>query len=85
MGAVKRPARSDPVAFGDLLLYDESKVREEFPIESDRPSRPVCSVVLEGIDVIDKAWAVHLLDTGWVPAGAHVLERAPCDAGRLVG
>jgi hypothetical protein len=85
VGAVERPARRDPVAFGDLLLDDELKIGEELSIESDRPACAIGSVVFERIDVIDKAWAVHLFDPSRVLAGADVLKRTPRNVRGIFG
>ncbi len=85
MGAVERPARCDTVAFGDLLLDDELKAGEELSIQSHRPSGPVGSVVLERIDVIDEAGALHLFDPSRVLAGAHVLKRTPRNVRGIFG
>jgi hypothetical protein len=58
--AGQRPARRDPIAFGDLLVDDEAQVREQLAIERDRLAGTFRPVVLEGVDVVDELRVIHV-------------------------
>lgn len=62
----QRPARDNAQLIADLLVDLEPKIGKQFPIERNGLPRPIGPVILERVDMINKACAVDILYAGQI-------------------